>query len=523
MNIPVAFWTEALLEYAVRKKMVHPQDVICKRNSLLDLLKLPAPLTFEEMEQCWDQLEDPFPLSLEAILPNLVDHAREMGLIASDSLEERERFEVRLMGIVSPEPSIVAEKFLRLKKKKGIKAATDFFFQFCKDNLYIRMDRIRKNQEWQVETDYGPMQITINLSKPEKDPKEIAQARLAPSTGYPSCLLCVQNVGFAGNATHPARQNLRVIPLELSGERWYFQFSPYVYYDQHCIVLFEKHVPMHMEKRTFQRLLDFLDMFPHYFIGSNADLPIVGGSILSHEHFQGGVQSLPMASASAASIFSCPRWPDVEISRLHWPMSVVRLRSTNRDSLVDVADHLFRSWKDFKSEELSILNYSRNGDQWFRHNTITPIVRRKEDGMLEMDLVLRNNAVSQVHPTGIFHPHRDLHHIKKENIGLIEVMGLAILPGRLRYELDEIKEKVLVSPQEQNSEWLEKPEIAKHRHWINDLKKRYRFPVEPQEAEEILQREVGRKFLRVLQDSAVFKPTPEGIAAFESWIQQSCS
>jgi len=428
--------------------------------------------------------------------------------------------DARIMGLLMPRPSEAAAAFERTKSAEGIEAATDAFYNMSIDSNYIRMDRIRKNQLWLHETDYGKLEITINLSKPEKDPKEIALLRTLPQARYPKCLLCADNVGYAGRADHPARQNLRVLPLALQNEQWFFQYSPYVYYNEHSIVFKGKHEPMAISHTSFARLLDFVDQMPHYFIGSNADLPIVGGSILSHDHFQAGHHTFPMETAPVEALFTDPALPGVSFGIVKWPMSVVRVTGRSKDDVHRAACRLLDEWRGYSDPSAEVLAFTEKEDGIRTpHNTITPIARLREGHQYELDLVLRNNRTSDEHPDGIFHPHRELHHIKKENIGLIEVMGLAVLPGRLKEELEQLASYLEAASDKAAAELLEQAHpLHKHADWLQWLVSKYGSGHTAAEAKTILDAETGNKFLDVLKDAGVYKRTEAGLAAFERFL-----
>lgn len=507
-----AFEIERLLKFALKKELIEEPDVIPSRNALLDLFKIPVPYE--------GPVPDEVPDTPYEILKNLLDYALKIGLIPEDTQTYRDLMDSRIMGLLMPRQSEVIKKFYAIASKEGIQKATDYFYRLSCDSNYIRMDRISKNIYWQVPTEYGILEITVNLSKPEKDPREIELARKLKPSGYPKCALCLENVGFSGNLNHPARQNHRVIPVKVAGEQWYFQYSPYVYYNEHCILFYEKHVPMKISEKTFERLFDFLEQFPHYFIGSNADLPIVGGSILAHEHFQGGRHVFPLDRAPVESFYKHPRFPDARAGIVKWPMSVIRLSGRDRSRLVDICSYILYRWKEYDDANADILSRSlKNGETVF-HNTITPIARINRRGELEIDLVLRNNRTTEEHPYGIFHPHEDLHHIKKENIGLIEVMGLAILPGRLKYELEEI-EKILRGERAFSGDRCgpEDP-LYKHKEWIEELVAKYGNKCSEKEAKSIIKQEVGNKFLKVLMDAGVFKRDEKGRSAFDKFMSE---
>ena len=439
----------------------------------------------------------------------MLDWAEEKELIPAGSVTYRDLLDTKIMGCLVPRPSSVIKEFYSRYNEQGPKHATDYFYQLSKDTLYIRTDRIAKNLQWFSETEYGKLEITINLSKPEKDPTAIAASKNLQSFDYPKCLLCKENVGYAGRINHPARQSHRIIPVETNGETWYLQYSPYLYYNEHSILLSEEHRPMKISKGSFDRLLHFVEQFPHYFIGSNADLPIVGGSILSHDHFQAGRHEFPMANAPYEEKFSLPEYPGVEAGLVQWPMSVIRLRGEDRHDLSEAGGKILESWKIYSDEEVGIFA-NTNGE---RHNTVTPIARFR-DGKFELDLVLRNNRTSDEHPLGIFHPHQDVHHIKKENIGLIEVMGLAVLPGRLKEEMSLLADYLR---EENPLEKIKADEFTeKHADWAASL-----LETNPKLADidQILKEEIGRIFARVLEDAGVFKRNEQGKAAFLRFVR----
>ena len=409
------------------------------------------------------------------------------------------------MGRLTPRPSQVIRAF-RTRYEESPEAATDWYYQFSQDTDYILRYRIAKDVKWVAPTPYGDLDITINLSKPEKDPRAIAAAKTAPQGGYPKCQLCRENEGYAGRMNHPARQNHRIIPITIDGKDWFFQYSPYVYYNEHCIVFNGAHVPMKIDRSAFRKLLDFVKQFPHYFVGSNADLPIVGGSILSHDHFQGGRYTFAMEKAPVEKEVSFPGFEDVECGIVKWPMSVIRLRSADDDRLVDLAEKILTTWRGY-TDEAAFIFAETDGEP---HNTITPIARMR-DGKFELDLVLRNNITTEEYPLGVYHPHQELHHIKKENIGLIEVMGLAVQPSRLKGELADLADAFVEGRDIRADETLEK-----HNHWAEELKTRYTFTKE--NAMDILQKEVGVVFATVLEHAGVYKCTDEGRTAFLRFI-----
>ncbi|RTE09110.1 UDP-glucose--hexose-1-phosphate uridylyltransferase [Paenibacillus whitsoniae] len=501
---------ERLLRFGGQNGLLEPLDTVAARNALLDLFGLAEPYQGDVPEE---QLNSPVPL-----LEELLDAAYEGGLLEENTMTYRDLLDARIMGLLMPRPSEVVHQFWTLARTQGVEAATQYFYKQSIDSNYIRMDRIAKNAYWLTDTAYGDLEITINLSKPEKDPKEIALLKTLPQSSYPACLLCVDNLGYAGRVNHPARQNLRVIPLELDNEKWYFQYSPYVYYNEHSIIFHEKHIPMKTTANTFYRLLDFVDQFPHYFIGSNADLPIVGGSILSHDHFQGGRHKFPMEKAPSEQVFSHADFPGVKAAIVKWPMSVIRLSSHNKQLIYQLASKLLDDWRAYSDSEAEVLAFSEKDGARVPHNTITPIARNNARGEYELDLVLRNNRTSAEHPDGIFHPHQHLHHIKKENIGLIEVMGLAVLPGRLQDELADIRK--LLTGEARAGRELEEASHPLHKHaaWIGTLLAQHGTSLSADAAQALLQTEVGSKFMDVLLDAGVFKRDDAGQAAFGRFL-----
>ena len=480
----------ALVAYGLDKGLIEPEDAVWARNRLLDILGLDS----------FEPAGDKAGRTLEEILKAILDDAAARGVI-DGGITSRDLLDTRLMGVLTPRPSEVIARFRGLYAYSP-RAATDWYYGLSCDTDYIRRYRIARDRKWKAETEYGELDITINLSKPEKDPRAIAAARSAKSVGYPKCQLCREAEGYAGRADYPARENHRLIPIKLAGEDWFLQYSPYVYYNEHCIALCAEHRPMKIDRAAFRRLLDFVTAFPHYFIGSNADLPIVGGSILSHDHFQGGHYEFAMARAAVETPLSFPGFDDVQAGIVRWPMSVIRLRCADRDRLEELADRILRAWRGYTDERVSV--YAETDGE--AHNTITPIARRRGEDY-ELDLVLRNNLTTDEHPLGLFHPHAELHHIKKENIGLIEVMGLAVLPARLRDELSEL-ERRLVSGEDLTAS----PLTEKHAPWAQELKERYSFTAD--NAGAILQKEVGEVFKTVLEHAGVFKRDEEGRAAF---------
>ncbi len=498
---------EKLIQFGLYKEMIEKWDVPLVRNQLMAILGIDEPA-----DHIYEGALDETPVP---ILHELLDYAVEKGLI-EDTVTYRDMLDARLMATLTPRPSEVAHKFYDIVDEEGVEAATDYYYQLSKDSNYIRMDRIAKNAYWLANTDVGELEITINLSKPEKDPKEIEKARSLPSANYPKCFLCIDNVGYPGRLNHPARNNHRVIPLRLNKEDWNLQYSPYVYYNEHSIIFNNEHVPMKISKDTFVRLLDFVEQFPHYFVGSNADLPIVGGSILSHDHFQGGHHKFPMETAPVIRSFTREAYPEVKIGLVEWPLSVVRLSSMDKGQVVHLAgEKILAKWRGYSDESLEIMAFSDIDGEQVPHNTITPIARMNQAGEYEIDLVLRNNRRSDVHPDGIYHPHAHLHHIKKENIGLIEVMGLAVLPARLKEELSLVEDVLTGKLTDYNN--VEK--LLKHQPWINALVQKYGTAKTPEEATAIVKAEVGHIFAEVLKCAGVYKMDEAGIAGFERFIK----
>lgn len=502
---------ERLLHYALEQGLIDWWDLEYSRNRLLELFSFDEPYAGELAEETLTGPEQP--------LEVLIDYGFEIGLIPENTVTYRDLLDARIMGLIMPRPSETISAFRKMEASQGIQVATDQFYKLSVASNYIRMDRVAQNIYWEQPTDYGSMEITINLSKPEKNPKEIAMAKLLPPPVYPKCQLCRENVGYAGRINHPARQNLRVIPLELNNEPWLFQYSPYVYYNEHCIVFHHDHVPMKLTKDTFKRLLAFTAQFPHYFIGSNADLPIVGGSILTHDHFQGGRHTFPLEKSPIAAKFQHPSYPGVTAGIVQWPMTVLRLNSQNPDILLEAADDIYERWKIYSDSTVDVFAYSTDRGEKVPHNTVTPIVRRGADGSFEMDVVLRNNRTNEQHPEGIFHPHREMHHIKKENIGLIEVMGLAILPGRLKEELADIA-GILSGNTTLFDDVISKPDskLAVHAAWVKQLVADHGQAMVKEDAEALLRDEVGRKFAEILGHAGVFKVTDEGREAFRRFV-----
>ncbi len=495
-----------LVAYGLVTGLIEPEDKIYTTNRLLELFKLDDP--GEEQgttgtEPSGDMTDTVSVADLEGILAQMLDYAYEHGLMEDNSIVHRDLFDTRIMGLLVPRPSEVIHRFETLKAEDP-KKATDYFYKFSQDTDYIRRYRIAKDRKWVVSTEYGDLDITINLSKPEKDPKAIAAAKLAKQSGYPKCLLCPENEGYAGRLNHPARQNHRIIPVTINGSRWGFQYSPYVYYNEHCIVFNSEHVPMKIEHATFCKMFDFVKQFPHYIVGSNADLPIVGGSILSHDHFQGGNYEFPMAKAPVERSFQVAGFEDVEAGIVKWPMSVIRLKGADADRLIALADVILNKWRGYTDEQAFI--YAETDGE--PHNTITPIARER-GGCYELDLVLRNNITTPEHPLGVYHPHAELHHIKKENIGLIEVMGLAILPSRLVLELDQLADAIVNGKDIRANEMIEK-----HADWVDAFRSKY-DRIDDSNVMNILQDEVGLVFSKVLEHAGVYKRDASGQAAFD--------
>ena len=483
----------SLVQYGLDRGLMEQSDSTYITNQLLEALKLDS---YEPAEAgC---------LSLEEILGGLLDDAVSRGVIGDD-ITSRDLLDTKLMGILTPLPREVRARFTELYRESP-QMATDWYYKLSQDTDYIRRYRIQKDMRWKTATEYGELDITINLSKPEKDPRAIAAAKAAPQSGYPKCQLCAENEGYAGRVNHPARQNHRIVPIQIAGSDWYLQYSPYVYYNEHCIVFNAEHTPMVIDRAAFSKLLDFVTLFPHYFAGSNADLPIVGGSILSHEHFQGGHYSFPMEQAPVEKELRFSGFEDVKAGIVKWPMSVIRLTCSDQERLVALADKILKAWRSY-TDEAAFIYAETEGTP---HNTITPIARRR-GADYELDLVLRNNITTEEHPLGVYHPHAELHHIKKENIGLIEVMGLAVLPARLKQELSELENAILTGRDISND-----PVLGKHGAWIKELKEKHTFT--PENTTGILKEEVGKVVAQVLEHAGVYKRTPAGAAAFGRFI-----
>ena len=484
-------YVTALVRYGLEKGLIEPCDQTYITNQLLMTMGLDS-YEYEEAPA----------MELEDILAGLLDDAVARG-VCDDNITAKDLFDTKLMGVLTPLPREVRAKFAALYAA-GPQKATDWYYTLSQDTDYIRRYRIKKDLRWKTKTDYGGLDITINLSKPEKDPKAIAAAKSAPQSGYPKCQLCPENEGYAGRMNHPARENHRIVPITVAGANWFLQYSPYVYYNEHCIVFNASHTPMIIDKSAFAKLLDFVTLFPHYFVGSNADLPIVGGSILSHEHFQGGHYAFPMELSPVEKELTFQGFEDVKAGIVKWPMSVIRLDGPDKDRLVELADKILTAWRGY-TDEAAFIFAETDG---VPHSTITPIARRRGSDY-ELDLVLRNNITTEEHPLGVYHPHAELHHIKKENIGLIEVMGLAVLPARLKGELAALEEAILAGAPLTG-------ELEKHAPWVEELKTRYTFTAENTTA--ILREEVGQVFAKVLEHAGVYARTSEGQAAFQRFV-----
>ena len=486
-----------LLNYGLSQGLYFPEDVDFIANQLIDLFQIDT-FTFNFLEE-----NEP----IDDILAPLLDAGVTKGMI-DDTIDHRDLFDTLIMGLLTPRPSEVNHSFKSLKVDNP-KEATDYFYQLSKATNYIRTGRIAKDKQWKVKTQYGKLDLTINLSKPEKDPKTIAMAKSLPSSGYPKCVLCKENVGYAGQLNHPARQNHRIVPITLTDEQWYLQYSPYVYYNEHCIVLKEQHEPMAVSRLTFERLLDFINQFKHYFAGSNADLPIVGGSILSHDHFQGGNYAFAMDHAKTLKTFEVSGYSEIQVELLNWPLTTLRLKGADVSQLVDLGDHILNKWRHHNDESLGIHAFTAG----VPHNTITPIARFRNDHF-ELDLVLRNNRTSDAYPDGIFHPHAQYHHLKKENIGLIEVMGLAILPGRLLAELAVLKEALVKN----DVGLLENADLSKHVAWFFELEGCAKG-LKSDKIEGLIEESVGLKFAEILACCGVYKLDEAGFAGIGRFME----
>lgn len=496
-----------LVRYGLATGLVEPEDTIYTTNRLLELFGLEEPEDAETPITADKEEEPRLAEKLEGILKDMLDYAAEKGLLENDSVVYRDLFDTKIMSVLVARPSEIIRKF-RECYAVSPEAATEYFYKFSQDTDYIRRYRVCKDQKWVTPTPYGDLDITINLSKPEKDPKAIAAAKNAKQSGYPKCQLCMENEGYAGRVNHPARQNHRIIPITINGGQWGFQYSPYVYYNEHCIVFNSKHIPMKIEHDTFVKLFDFVKLFPHYMLGSNADLPIVGGSILSHDHFQGGHYEFPMAKAAVDTDFTVKGYEDVRAGVVNWPMSVIRLAGPDSDRLISLADVILEKWRGY-TDEAAFIYAETDGEP---HNTITPIARKRGENY-ELDLVLRNNITTEEHPFGVYHPHAKLHHIKKENIGLIEVMGLAVLPSRLDGEMADLEKAILDGADIRSDEVL-----GKHADWVEEFLPQYK-EVNAGNIHEIIQKEIGKVFMEVLEDAGVYKRTEEGRKAFGRFVE----
>lgn len=509
---------KALVDYGIHTGLIHAEDRIYTTNQILELLKLEEYEESIETELKNEKLED--------ILEIILDFAAENKVLEANSIDDRDLFDTKIMGLLVPKPYHVIEQFRELYNYSP-EVATDYYYKLSQDSDYIRRYRICKDIKWVTKTEYGEIDITINLSKPEKDPKAIAAAKLMKQSGYPKCLLCSENEGYAGRLNHPARQNHRIIPIRINNQDWGFQYSPYVYYNEHCIVFNSSHTPMKINKETFVKLFDFVKLFPHYFVGSNADLPIVGGSILTHDHFQGGKYSFAMAKAPVEKEFTIKGYEEVSCGIVKWPMSVIRLRAKDATSLINLGNDILHKWRNYTDVEAFIYAFSDRenhllGDEGIDytnliegiipHNTITPIARKNGD-KFELDLVLRNNVTTDEYPFGLYHPHEELHHIKKENIGLIEVMGLAVLPSRLKEEMEIVKKHIL-----EDLDFNTNPMIQKHKTWVENFIPKYKT-ISTNNIDEIMNQEIGIVFSKVLEHAGVFKRDIEGQKAFERFIK----
>ena len=493
INVVIDENIKRLVQYGIDNKLIPECERIYSTNMLLEVFGK-------------EDFSDPdvkYNLTLDEILGNLLDAAVKLNII-EDSVTYRDLFDTKIMNCITPRPGQVISTFFE-KYEKSPEEATNFYYNFSTKTNYIRKSRIEKNKNWKYQCEYGNLDITINLSKPEKDPKAIAAAKNVKASSYPKCALCIENEGYAGRVNHPARQNHRIIPLTLNNSKWGFQYSPYVYYNEHCIVFNGEHTPMKIEKSTFVKLFDFVKMFPHYFLGSNADLPIVGGSILTHDHFQGGNYTFAMANAPIIKEFSVGDFHDVKCGILKWPISVIRLESENLDSLINLGNHILEVWRNYSDEEYFIFSETDGTP----HNTVTLIARIK-DGKYQVDIALRNNITTKEHPLGVFHPHENLH----QNIGLMELMGLAVLPARLNKEMDILSDYIL-----NNKDIRSNEEIRKHADWAYNFIPKYES-ITKDNINEILQQEIGKTFVKVLEDAGVYKCTPDGMKGFMKFIQQ---
>lgn len=512
-------YIKTLVQYGLDTGLVTEEDKIYVTNSILDLLQI------EDYED--PDLHEIESNNLDEILSKLLDYAYEQGILKENSVVYRDLFDTKLMGLLVPRPSQVISKFQSLYKDNPVKA-TDYYYKLSQDTDYIRRYRISKDVKWVTNTAYGDIDITINLSKPEKDPKAIAAAKLMKQSGYPKCLLCKENEGYAGRVNHPARQNHRIIPIKINNQDWGFQYSPYVYYNEHCIVFHSEHTPMKIDKDAFRKLFDFVKLFPHYFVGSNADLPIVGGSILTHDHFQGGNYEFAMAKSPVEKTFTIKGYENVQVGIVKWPMSVMRLKAKEVEPIIELGDYILNCWGNYTDETSFIYAFSNEAGELLNekqivessqdeknkfepHNTITPIARKVNDSY-ELDLVLRNNVTTKEHPFGVYHPHEELHHIKKENIGLIEVMGLAVLPSRLKEEMELLKEYIISGKDISSNE-----DIEKHESWVKGFLPKYKT-INESNIDHVIKDEIGLVFSNVLEHAGVYKRTEEGMQGFERFI-----
>ncbi len=499
-----------LAEYGLTTGLIEKDDKTYTINRLMELLEVDdiEDSVFEEFAKREPMTQESAEAALEGILEDMMSYAYDKGIMKENSIVYKDLFDTKIMGCLVARPSEIRAKFKDLYENESSLAATDYFYKLSCDSNYIRRQRIKKDQKWTTDTEYGTLDVTINLSKPEKDPKAIAAAKNAKQSAYPKCQLCAENEGYAGRVNHPARQNHRIIPVTINNSDWYFQYSPYVYYNEHCIVFNSKHTPMKIERATFGKLLDFVTNFPHYFVGSNADLPIVGGSILTHDHFQGGHYTFAMAKAPIEKEISFKGYEDVRAGIVKWPMSVIRISGADKDRLIDLADKILVAWRGYTDEEAFIFAET-DGEP---HNTITPIARRRGEDY-ELDLVLRNNITTEEHPLGVYHPHAHLHHIKKENIGLIEVMGLAVLPARLKDEMAELADAIINGRDLRSTETL-----ASHAEWAEGFLPKY-DKVDESNVMDIIHEEMGQVFKEVLECAGVYKCTEEGRKAFMRFVE----
>ncbi|MCI7492073.1 MAG: UDP-glucose--hexose-1-phosphate uridylyltransferase [Lachnobacterium sp.] len=499
-----------LAEYGLTTGLIEKEDKTYTINRLMELLEVDdiEDSVFEEFAKREPMTQESAEAALEGILEDMMSYAYDKGIMKENSIVYKDLFDTKIMGCLVARPSEIRAKFKDLYENESSLAATDYFYKLSCDSNYIRRQRIKKDQKWTTDTEYGTLDVTINLSKPEKDPKAIAAAKNAKQSAYPKCQLCAENEGYAGRVNHPARQNHRIIPVTINNSDWYFQYSPYVYYNEHCIVFNSKHTPMKIERATFGKLLDFVTNFPHYFVGSNADLPIVGGSILTHDHFQGGHYTFAMAKAPIEKKISFKGYEDVRAGIVKWPMSVIRISGADKDRLIDLADKILVAWRGYTDEEAFIFAET-DGEP---HNTITPIARRRGEDY-ELDLVLRNNITTEEHPLGVYHPHAHLHHIKKENIGLIEVMGLAVLPARLKDEMAELADAIINGRDLRSTETL-----ASHAEWAEGFLPKY-DKVDESNVMDIIHEEMGQVFKEVLECAGVYKCTEEGRKAFMRFVE----